>query len=392
MVQVGFQYLETAPWYGLAPSSTIFVAALGVNLLGDPCGTRSSRAYACEFRGELMSRPLSVLLFSEYSSTELVELGQLCEVLGYEQLWYADVRFLRECYLGLAALAARTSRIRLGPGVTDPYSRHPALTAASIATLDELSEGRALLGLGTGGTGFRELGIAAPLPVAALRETVDVVRRLLRGEEVHWQGKVVTLLGGRLQFSPRRSAVPIYFATHGAQVARLAGEVADGVLLANIVVPSAVDFYLERLREGAAKAGRSLSDVDVSLRFEVAIAEDEAAAFAVMRRRVAARLIAGYPHWEFLEQLQVTLPPAFAELAARKDPKLANEAAAELPAEAVDATVLYGRPERVAARIAPVLVPEVTRVTIRPHAVPGQNVGAVLQAFAQEVMPRLGGR
>jgi 5,10-methylenetetrahydromethanopterin reductase len=336
-----------------------------------------------------MPLPLSALLFSEYSMAELVELGQLCETLGYEQLWYADVRFFREVYLGLAALAARTTRIRLGPGVTDPYSRHPALTATSIATFDELSEGRALLGLGTGGAGFRELGIAAPLPVAALRETVDVVRRLLRGEEVQSQGKVVTLLGGRLQFAPRRSAVPIYFATHGAQVTRLAGEVADGVLLANMLVPWAVDFYLERLREGATKAGRSLSALDVSLRFELAIADDEAAAFAVMRRRVAARLMAGYPHWDFLEQLGVTLPPAFAELAARKDPRLLGEAVALLPAEAVDATVPYGRPERVAAQIAPVLRPGITRVTIRPHAVPGQNVGAVLRAFAEDVAPKL---
>ncbi len=339
-----------------------------------------------------MPVPMSALLFSEYSTAELVELGRLCEALGYEQLWYADVRFLRECYLGLAALAARTTRIRLGPGVTDPYSRHPALTAASIATFDELSEGRALLGLGTGGTGFRELGIAAPLPVAALRETVDVVRRLLRGEQVNSQGKVVTLLGGRLQFTPRRSAVPIYFATHGAQVTRLAGQVADGVLLANMLVPQAVGFYVERLREGAAKAGRSLTALDVSLRFEVAIADDEAAAFAVMRRRVAARLMAGYPHWEFLEQLGVTLPPAFAELAARNDPRLVNEAAAVLPAEAVDATVLFGRPERVAARIAPVLRPEITRITIRPHAVPGQTVAAVLRAFAEDVMPVVGVR
>ena len=76
----------------------------------------------------------------------------------------------RECYVGLAALAARTDQIRLGPGVTDPYSRHPAVTAATIATLDELSGRRALLGLGVGGTGFRELGLSTPLPVAALRE------------------------------------------------------------------------------------------------------------------------------------------------------------------------------------------------------------------------------
>ena len=216
-----------------------------------------------------MPRTLGVLLNAEYAASDLIELGRLSEALGYHQLWYTDIRMFRECYLGLAALAAHTQRIRLGPGVTDPYSRHPAVTAATIATLDELSGGRALLGLGVGSTGFRELGIAKRLPVAALRETVDVVRRLLRGEEVSLQGKVVNLAGGRLQFTPPRAAIPIYFATQGAQISKLAGEVADGVLIANIVVPSAITFYLEQLHEGATKAGRRLDALDVALRFEV---------------------------------------------------------------------------------------------------------------------------
>jgi 5,10-methylenetetrahydromethanopterin reductase len=302
-----------------------------------------------------MPVPLGVLLNAEYPASELVELGRLCESLGYDQLWYTDVRFLRECYVGLAALASRTDRIRLGPGVSDPYSRHPAMTAAAVATLDELSGRRALLGLGVGGTGFRELGLSTPLPVAALREAVAVVRRLLRGEEVTTQGKVVSLSQGRLQFAPVRPDIPIYFATHGAQITKLAGEVADGVLIANTLLPSAVAFYLDQLREGAAKAGRSIRDVDVSLRFEVCVDDDEAAATAVMRRRVAQRLIAGYPHLEFLERLEVVLPEAFLELAARKDVRQLDRAAALVPLELVERTVLAGSPERVAAQVAAAL-------------------------------------
>src|SRR5438093_9265439 len=156
-----------------------------------------------------MVLPVGALLNAEYPASELVELGLLCESLGYTQLWYTDIRLFRECYVGLAALAANTTRILLGPGVTDPYSRHPAATAATIATFDELCGGRALLGLGVGGTGFRGLGISAKLPVAALRETVDVVRRLLSGERVTTQGKVISLRDGRLQFSPIRSRIPI---------------------------------------------------------------------------------------------------------------------------------------------------------------------------------------
>src|SRR5450759_3435853 len=101
-----------------------------------------------------MTLPLGLLLNAEYPIHELIETAKLGESLGYDQLWYTDVRFQRDCFVGLAALATNTQRILLGPGVTDPYSRHPVQTAATIASLDELSNGRALLGLGIGGAGF----------------------------------------------------------------------------------------------------------------------------------------------------------------------------------------------------------------------------------------------
>ena len=110
-----------------------------------------------------MRPALGLLLFADHSLEELVRLARLCEQLGYGSFWYTDVRFGRECYVGLSAVAAHTRRVRLGPGVSDPYTRHPAMTAAAIATLDELSGGRAMLGLGVGGHGFRELGIESDL-------------------------------------------------------------------------------------------------------------------------------------------------------------------------------------------------------------------------------------
>jgi 5,10-methylenetetrahydromethanopterin reductase len=116
-----------------------------------------------------MRPSLGVLLFADFSLDELVQLAVRCEELEYGSFWYTDIRFGRECYIGLSAVAAATSRILLGPGVTDPYTKHPAMTAASMATLDELCSGRAVLGLGTGGQGFSELGIERKLPVAALR-------------------------------------------------------------------------------------------------------------------------------------------------------------------------------------------------------------------------------
>ena len=333
---------------------------------------------------------LGVLLNAEYPAGELVELGRLVEDLGYDQLWYTDVRMFRECYLGLAAIAANTRRIRLGPGVTDPYSRHPAVTASTIATLDEMSGQRALLGLGVGSTGFRELGIRAEHPVSALRETVGLVRRLLQGEDITFQGKVISLAAGKLQFTPVRTEIPIYFATQGARITELAGEVADGVMIANAALASAVDFYLEGVRRGAEKGRRPLSHIDVALRFEMCISDDPAEAEAVMRRRVAMRVAAGYGHWDYLERFGITLPQAFIDIAASRNLRAAAEASHLLPREAVERMALAGDSDGVAAQLAAAIRPGVTRLIVRPHAPPGGSVGEVLRRFANEVAPRIG--
>src|SRR5262249_31139667 len=91
-----------------------------------------------------------------YPVSRVAELGVLCERLGFDSYWVADQRWMRDVWVSLSATALRTSRILLGTRVTDPYVRHPALTAVAVASLDELSSGRAILGLGAGGSGFRE--------------------------------------------------------------------------------------------------------------------------------------------------------------------------------------------------------------------------------------------
>ena len=336
-----------------------------------------------------MRPSLGLLLYADHSLAELGRLGRRAEELGYRALWYTDVRFGRECYLGLASIAGQTEGLLLGPGVTDPYTRHPAITAATIATFDETCGGRALLGLGVGGQGFRELGLDRPRPVAALRETVQIVRALLRGERVDTQGKVASLTNGRLTFVPPRRRIPIYFATHGVQVSRLAGRLADGVLIANTLLPRMLSLYVERVEAGLADAGRTMADFDLGIRVEACISADSEAAFSVMRRRMAARLIGQYPHWDYLDALGVEMPEAFREIARRKDEAAAGEAAPFLPREIIEATALAGDAEHVARQLAGVLRPEVGSITIRPHCVPGESVEDVIRTFAEEVMPRV---
>jgi len=332
---------------------------------------------------------LSVLLNAEYSTARLVELGRVSEELGYRCLWYTDLRFAPDCFIGLAAIAARTREIRLGPGVVDPYTRHPSATASALATLDEMTGGRAVLGLGVGGHGLKQLGIEHRLPVAAMREAVAMIRGLLGGGEFAAQGKVVALGAARLSVKPVQARIPIYFATHGAQVTKLAGEVADGVLIANTLNPTAFDYYVEQLDAGLAKASRPPGALDVGLRVEASIADDDEAAFTVMRRRVASRVLAQYPHWDYLDAIGLRLPEAFVEIARRPDRAGAEAAAAPLmPRAVVESMVLAGNAARCAEQLARGLGPRITHLTVRPHAVPGQDITDVIRAFAEDVVPR----
>jgi 5,10-methylenetetrahydromethanopterin reductase len=129
------------------------------------------------------------------------------------------------------SFAAHTSNVLLGPCVTDPFSRHPALTAMAIATLDEVAGGRGILGIGAGISGFAELGIHRRKPARAIGETIEVIRALLRGGSVDFHGEVINLDQGRLSFMPHRSAIPIYVASNGLLGQRVAGAVADGAIM-----------------------------------------------------------------------------------------------------------------------------------------------------------------
>src|ERR1700689_555675 len=104
---------------------------------------------------------IELLMVGHNTARELTRTVQLAESTGYDTVWIADERFYRDVYGLLAHMANHSSRIFLGPGVTDPFVRHPAITTAAMATLDDISEGRAVMGLGTGISGFQSLGIEA---------------------------------------------------------------------------------------------------------------------------------------------------------------------------------------------------------------------------------------
>ena len=129
--------------------------------------------------------------------------ASLAEELGFDSVWIAEDYFQGGAFSVATACALATTRIRIGIGVVNPFTRHPALLAMETASLDILSQGRVTLGIGTGSPGWmRQMGINFAAPLSALREGSQLVRRLLQGEEVTFNGRCFSLTGVRLESPP----------------------------------------------------------------------------------------------------------------------------------------------------------------------------------------------
>ena len=177
-----------------------------------------------------MMTQLGIQIIPTMPVDEVIETAVMAEKLGYDFCLLADEGFMPDVYVALGAIAQRTQRMKLGP-VTNGYTRHPAVTATAIATLDDLSGGRALATLVAGGSMvLNPMGIPREAPLTVMRETVAILRALWRSEEVTWQGKRYALQRARLH-SQRRHDIPLWLAVRGEKMLELAGQEADGVVL-----------------------------------------------------------------------------------------------------------------------------------------------------------------
>jgi 5,10-methylenetetrahydromethanopterin reductase len=217
---------------------------------------------------------------------DVVSLAQIAEDGGFDRLGISCIALWPDTYQLQALVAANTTRIRIGSMVTNPYTRHAAVHAAALATLDELSEGRAFCGLGVG-AGLEALGLQYPQPVRTLRESITAITRLLAGETVSMQGRTLMLNAARLH-RPATHKVPIAIGTRSKQVMRLAGELADIALVgARHLTPALVAQYRGWLAEGAARAGRRADAIEVMPRITLCISRDERLAITSVKRYAA---------------------------------------------------------------------------------------------------------
>lgn len=327
-----------------------------------------------------------LMLPDELTPDQLITLVVLSEELGYRELWLTDQRFWRDCYMGLTLAALHSERLLLAPGVSDPFTRHPATIAMAIATLDELSGGRAQLGIGVGGSGIREMRLPKERPVRALQEAIELIRAMLPGEVVHFNGEVFHLDGGKLGFSPTSPDIPIFVATHSPQVLRLCGRLGVGALLGNVATSSGLAEARTFLRDGEAIGGKAPGSAAINLRLEACISDDEPAAIAAMKRRFAVRLLQTAPRWDYLDRLGVVATDAMRTAAAAAS---LNTLLQCIDDDAVRATALVGSPQTVIQQLKPLLAQGIDRLTIRPYPCAGQDLDQTMVAFAREVWPAI---
>lgn len=216
------------------------------------------------------------------------------EKLGYEHVWITDHFNNRNVYVTLTLIANYTEKIKLGPGVTNPYLIHPVMTAQAVASLNEIAPGRVVCGIGAGDKTTLEMaGLGMRVPIRTVREAVEIIKRMVARKRGSYEGRVFKMTGGaRFNFRVQET-IPIYIGAQGPMMLRLAGSIADGVLI-NGSHPQDVVEALKHVRAGVEKAGRDLGELDIAAYTSLSVAEEEKEAKKAAIP-VVAFIVAGSP-------------------------------------------------------------------------------------------------
>jgi 5,10-methylenetetrahydromethanopterin reductase len=212
---------------------------------------------------------------------EYLDWAAYADGAGYDLIGFGDSQTLwADTHVMLALTAQRTRRVRLGPMVSNPITRHPTVAANAMSTLQKVSGGRAFFGIGPGDSSIYNIG-AKPLPRAAYEEYVLAVKGLCAGERVSYRGET-------LQMHWEVAPVPLWLAGDGPRMLRLAGRIADGVIVGNGATPELVEFALGHIRAGAESAGRDPARIEIWWMIRVLVAPSEAEGIEALRFYLAS--------------------------------------------------------------------------------------------------------
>jgi 5,10-methylenetetrahydromethanopterin reductase len=320
----------------------------------------------------------------------IVRQVQLAEALGYDTVWMTDTHLVcRELWVTLAACALGTTRIRLGPGVTVPHTRHASTTASAAATLEDLAPGRTVIGVGTGGSSAQTMGltIAQTARVATIEQMTTAIRRLTRRESIRFE----TGTEGRLAWLAEPRPIPIYVAGSGPRMLRAAGRLGDGAIVYASVSPPILAAAVGEVAAGAREAGRDPAALDVALWAPMSIGRDRALARDHARGRVASALRHPLPV-RLADEDEAAMRRVREAYDAFEHATAGSRHRTLVPDRLVDLFALAGAPDEVADRVRAIAaMGTIHRVIILPQA-PGRDFlerESILKLFADEVMARL---
>jgi len=213
--------------------------------------------------------------FVPHDFTKIVKEAKLAEDLGFNTIWGWEGPSSKNVFMLLTMIAMNTNKVKLGPGAIFPQTRNSAVIASSILTLNEISKGRALIGIGAGGSKsiLATLGLLLEKPVTLIRENIEVIKKVSTGEKINYKGKMIQING--LQFSwVKKNSVPIYVAGNGPKMLQLTGALADGVLMAHMPAEY-ISYAKEKILEGAKMTNRSLEEIEIGNQPSICVIDED---------------------------------------------------------------------------------------------------------------------
>lgn len=331
----------------------------------------------------MKKRPSFGVEIHQYLDTKTVLAeAQLAERLGYDSVWFGDSQLIwRELYVLLGAAAATTSRVALGTGVTNPVTRHPSVTASAIATAQELSGGRAILGVGVGNTSLTSMGMQ-PATRAELASYVGTVRALCRGE-------VVKGPSGEMRLASASGVCPpIVVGASGPRMLRLAGQIGDGVIITRQARAGAtLEAMMQCVQEGRAEAGRSNGRFMTCLSASVAVHSDRRTALRAVRPHVASTLL--HVRWGLSEAAQRASDRLQESYDVYEHMSPTARHAELIPEEVISEFAIAGTPEDCIEQARGLFEAGIDEITIRPYGVDGGSRADMIEAFAERVLAAL---
>ena len=337
-----------------------------------------------------MTRRFGLGLLPHQDPADLARLFRQADAeWGYDTLWIADERFYYDVYAIMALAAANTTRLRLGSSVTDPYSRHAAQTARGIATIDRMSGGRAILGIGAGVSGLREMGIAREHPVRWTRECIDLCRRLWQGGSVDFQGETVQFHAGHLDF-PTRPDIPVFIAARAPVMTQLAGEIAEGVIFGDLASPLTLGYGHRLLARGAARTGRSPEGIEKVAWLQTFIHKDARLAVESARWMTAVLLRSSR---NYHREMGLDVPAGLLDKLNWQNyhlsPENVGDAARHVPDEFIPHLTLAGDPDMVGQQVEALFAAGADHVAVSCWPVGDQTPDQGHALFAQSVIPQV---